>query len=70
MPRRKKNVDGAELITEPEKMELQVLVRSGADFKIHPDQVRQWKNVGGTITQEFLGPILYLAFCCGFNLFQ
>jgi len=51
-------------------MELQVLVRSGADFKIHPDQVRQWKNVGGTITQEFLGPILYLAFCCGFNLFQ
>lgn len=35
-----------------------MLVQSGADFKIHPDQVRQWKNVGGTITQEFLVPIL------------
>ena len=50
----KKAIDGYKFIDSPESLELQVLVRSGSDFKIHPDQCRQWSNFGGTITQELL----------------
>lgn len=52
----KKEVDGAEFLDAPDRMNLQVLVK-GADgaFKIHPDQERLWKNIGGSMGEELLG---------------
>ena len=47
----KKSIDGADFVDNPDAMDLQVLV--------HPDQARQWKNIGGATTEEFLVPISF-----------
>ena len=51
----KVGIDGYQHFHNPETMELQVLVKSGSEFKIHPDQCRQWSNTGGQVTQQLLG---------------
>ena len=46
-------------------MNLQVLVRNGSVFQIHPDQVRQWRNAGGSYLEELPG--VYLHHICVYN---
>ena len=53
-------IDGHKYLDAPESLELQVLVKSGSEFKIHPDQIRQWTNAGGTITAQFFEKLLQI----------
>jgi len=46
-------IEGHKYLDAPDSLELQALVKSGNEFKIHPDQIRQWTNSGGTITSQF-----------------
>ena len=48
----KDDIDCWKQFDTPDSMKLQVLVRSGTEFKIHPDQQKQWTQVGGTYAQE------------------
>ena len=50
----KKDIEGLKYLDAPEGMDLQVLVRDGCEFKIHPDQNRQWTNTGGEVAKEYL----------------
>ena len=51
----KKDIECYSYFDTPGSMDLQVLVRSGNEFKIHPDQQKQWVQCGGRITEELLG---------------
>ena len=55
LPQEKRDIDGVAYLDKPETMELKVLVRSGHEFRIHPDHQRQWTNVGGDTTAQLLG---------------
>ncbi|CAK9042526.1 Uncharacterized protein SCF082_LOCUS24459 [Durusdinium trenchii] len=49
----KAGIDCYKYMNDPASLELQVLVKSGSDFKIHPDQMRQWENAGHVIATKF-----------------
>ena len=36
----KDEIDGYKFLDSPDRMNLEVLVRSGTEFRIHPDQVK------------------------------
>jgi hypothetical protein len=38
-----------------DKLQLEVLTRSGSNVTIHPDQARKWANCGGNIGAERRG---------------
>lgn len=56
----KDDIDCWKQFDSPDSMKLQVLVRSGTEFKIHPDQQKQWTQVGGTYAQEPLARIKHV----------
>ncbi|CAK9064429.1 Uncharacterized protein SCF082_LOCUS33169 [Durusdinium trenchii] len=49
----KSAIEGHQYLENLDNLDLQVLVKSGAEYKIHPDQLRQWEAVGGDIGDEF-----------------
>ena len=51
----KADIDSYAVLENPDALELQVLVRSGSEFKVHPDQIRQWTNAGGSFATECPG---------------
>ena len=52
LSKEKDDIECYKFLDSPDTMELQVLVRAGSEFKIHPDQAKQWNQVGGTFAQE------------------
>lgn len=48
----KSEIEGHKYIGDPISLELQMLVKSGNEFKINPDQIRQWENAGSEFAER------------------
>ena len=54
MGQEKNSIDAFKFFDNPQSMDLQVLTNVGNEFQIHPDQVRQWGQVGGEFGAKLL----------------
>ena len=46
-------VPGAQALKSMDSMKLEVLIRNGGAFELHPDEVKKWRAHGGPLATEF-----------------